>query len=232
MFENIIEYQKIDSQLRVIETELSATEERKRVRACLQFLKESDEKLKKMENDVAEINTKCLALKEQYEANCLLLTEYEKGVRSAIDQDELNYLKKKFADLVKTINGIEKDMSALSQEAANISRQFEEIRAKLPQAKKQYSEAKDKFDALRKEREPEVSALQRKKAEIEKHLSPEILTIYKELKAQNVTRPFVPLEEPNRCGGCRMDLPVGKLSAVSEKGYIRCENCHRIIYKQ
>ena len=85
---------------------------------------------------------------------------------------------------------------------------------------------------MRKEREPEVSALQRKKAEIEKHLSPEILTIYKELKAQNVPRPFVPLEEPNRCGGCRMDLPVGKLSALSEKGYIRCENCHRIIYKQ
>ncbi len=232
MFENIIEYQKIDGQLKAIESQLSATEERKRVRACLQYLKESDEKLKKMESDVAEIKARSNALMEQYETNYKLLTEYEKGVSNALDGDELNYLRKKFDDLVKVIGNIERDMIALSQEATGISAQFEEIRAKLPQAKKQYGEAKDKFEVLRKAREPEVSALQSKKAEIEKTLSPEILAIYKELKAQNISRPFVALEEPDRCGGCRMDLPVGKLSALSEKGYVRCENCRRIIYKQ
>ena len=231
MLDKILEYQTLDAQIKAIELELSSTEERKRSRDLLQFLKETEEKLKKMEQYVSEIAFKYNSFKEQYDTNSNLLKEYSDAVNSVMDEDELNYLRKKYEDLVHVIANIEKEINAIIQEANSISKQFDECKAKLPLAKKQYAEVKEKFDAIRKQKEPEISEIQRKKSELEKGIPAEVLTLYKELRDQNISRPFVKLEEPNRCGGCRMELSMGKMSAIESKGYIRCESCHRVIYK-
>lgn len=231
MLDKILEYQKLDSQIKSIETELSSTEERKRTRSLLQFLKETEEKLKKMETDVADLASKYNALTEQYYTHSSLLAEYAETVNTVIDEEELNYLRKKHEDLVRVINNIESELATLSKESIAIAKQFDDCKAKLPIAKKQYAEAKEKFDAIRKDKEPEISRIQRKKADLEKAIPEEVLKLYKELKEQNISRPFVALEAPNRCGGCRMELPIGKMSSLESKGYIRCESCHRIVYK-
>ncbi len=231
MLDKILQYQKLDAQIKLIESELSNTEERKRTRLCLQYLKDTEERLKKMENDVADIALKYATLKEQYDTHSILLKEYIEAVDHVIDEDELNYLKKKYEDLVRAMSAIEKDLQTITQESANISKMFDECRAKLPSVKKQYAEAKEKFDAIRKLKEPEISAIQRQKSDLEKQIPEDVLKIYKELREQNISKPFVELEEPNRCAGCRMELSMGKLSALETKGYIRCESCHRIIYK-
>ena len=211
MLDKILQYQQLDGQIKAIETELANTEERK--------------------SDVADIVIKYNTIKEQYDANSSLLNEYRQAVDHVIDEDELNYLAKKYEDLVKVIANIEKELQKASQEVVVISKAFDECRTKLPSVKKQYADAKEKFDAKRKLKEPEISAIQRQKAELEKQISHKILKRYKEIKEQNITRPFVVLEEPNRCGGCRMELPMGKLSALETEGYIVCESCHRVIYK-
>ena len=43
MMDNILKYQELDARLRAIEVELSNTEERKKTRVYLQYLKESEE---------------------------------------------------------------------------------------------------------------------------------------------------------------------------------------------
>jgi len=231
MLDKILEYQTLDSQIKAIELELSSTEERKRTRALLQFLKETEEKLKKMEQYVSEIAFKYNTFKEQYDTNSNLLKEYSDAVNNVMDEDELNYLRKKYEDLVHVIANIEKEINAIMQEANNVAKQFDECRAKLPSAKKQLEEAKKKFEEIRKQKEPEISAIQSKQSELEKIIPKEVLTLYKELRDQKISRPFVKLEEPNRCGGCRMELSMDKMSAIESKGYIRCESCHRVIYK-
>ena len=231
MLDKILEYQTLDSQIKAIELELSSTEERKRSRALLQFLKETEEKLKKMEQYVSEIAIKYNSIKEQYDTNSKLLKEYSVAVNNVLDEDELNYLRKKYENLVHVITNIEKEINAIMQEANSIAKQFDECKAKLPVAKKQYAEVKEKFDAIRKQKEPEISEIQRKKSELEKFIPADVLTLYKELRDQNISRPFVKLEEPNRCGGCRMELSMDKMSTIESKGYIRCESCHRVIYK-
>ena len=56
--DNILKYQELDARLRAIEVELSNTEERKKTRVDLQYLKESEENLKKMEGIAADLNAK------------------------------------------------------------------------------------------------------------------------------------------------------------------------------
>ncbi len=230
--DNILQYQKLDADARTIELELSNTEERKKTRYCLQFLKDSEEKLKKMEQEAAELNAKYISFYELYEKNAKLIAEYTAMVDKSIDDNELNYLSKKYADLSRTISVLERDVKNIVAEAEKVNSQFIEYRAKLPSAKKQYAEAKQAFEELRKQREPEIIEIQRKKAELEKRIDSQIFDVYKELKKQNVKYPYlVELEGNNRCGGCRMEMPMEKLSNIDKKGFIKCESCHRIIYK-
>ena len=231
MMDNILKYQELDARLRAIEVELSNTEERKKTRVYLQYLKESEENLKKMEGIAADLNAKYATLKKQYESNVAFVEEYSLQVDKSLDEDELNYLGKKLADLSKTIAAIEREAAEIAEEAEKIAKQFDDYKTKLPSVKKKYGEAKEKFDSVRKTREPEMIDIQRKKAALEKKIDPSLLAIYKELKTQNVLRPFVPLEGADRCGGCRVDLPKVSIATLEEKGFVRCGNCHRIIYK-
>jgi len=160
-----------------------------------------------------------------------LIAEYAAAVDKSIDLDELNYLNKKFNDLSKTVSLLDRDMAALLKDMEDTSAQFEEYRQKLPKAKKQYSEAKSSFDEVRKSREPEIIEIRKKMAQAEKKISPELLEKYRKLKSQGVYPPFVSLSGENQCGGCRVDMPMSLVSKLSDKGYIECENCHRIIYK-
>ena len=190
MLDKILEYQTLDTQIKAIELELSSTEERKRTRALLQFLKETEEKLKKMEQYVSEIAFKYNSYKEQYDTNSNLLKEYTDAVNNVMDEDELNYIRKKYEDLVHIIANLEKEIVAIMQEANNVSKQFDECRAKLPSAKKQLEEAKKKFEEIRKQKEPEISAIQSKQSELEKVIPKEVLTLYKELRDQKISRPL------------------------------------------
>lgn len=231
MIESILQYQQLDLKLRKIEQELGATEERKRSKQWFQYLKESEEKLKQMEEHAEQLFLKLNKLKDSYAENKELIAEYTVAVDKSIDLDELNYLNKKFNDLNKTVSLLDRDIAALLKDMEETSAQFEEYRQKLPKAKKQYNDAKIKFDSVRKEREPEIIAIKKEMAQKEKEISADVLERYRKLKSQGIYPPFVELLGENQCGGCRVDMPMSMVSRLSEKGYIECENCHRIIYK-
>ena len=64
---------------------------------------------------------------------------------------------------------------------------------------------------------------------LEKGLDAELFSKYKELRKDGVFPMFVELNDKS-CGGCRTNLPSSTLERIKEHGYIRCENCRRIIY--
>ncbi len=215
MIENILQFQQLDLMLRRIEQELGATEERRRSKQL----------------HAEQLSLKLDKLKDSYAENKELIAEYAAAVDKSINLDELNYLNKKLNDLSKTVALLDRDMAALLKDMEDTAAQFEEYRQKLPKAKKQYNEAKIGFDEVRKSREPEIIEIRKKMAQAEKKIAPEILEKYRKLKSQGVYPPFVKLLGESQCGGCRVDMPMSMVSRLSEKGYIECENCHRIIYK-
>ena len=117
------------------------------------------------------------------------------------------------------------------KEMGDISTRYDDLRAKVPSAKAQYKECRAKFDQLKKDKEPQISALKQQLAELEKQIDQKMMAEYQKVRGQNIYPVLVPLAG-NNCGGCRMDLSIGEIGKLNEQGYAVCENCHRFIYKK
>ena len=228
--ENLLKYQEVDGQLKKLIVDINQCEESVKGKKLGLFLKDSEEKIKKMDKRAEELNSLIQKLKANYKQSVEKLVELEEGVGQAIDKDELNYVSKKLAELTKTIAGIEKELSNAVREMGDISKRYDEIRSKVPSAKAEYKKCREMFEQRKKDSEPQVSALKQQLAELEKGIDPKMLAEYQKLRGQNIYPVFVPLSG-NNCGGCRMDLSIGEVGKIEAQGYVVCENCHRIIYK-
>ena len=228
--ENLLKYQEIDGQLKKLVTEINQSEESVKGKKLGVFLKESEEKIKKMDKRADELNSLIQKLKANYQQSNEKFAELEEGVEQAIDKDELNYVAKKLAELTKTIAGIEKELANAIKEMGDIAKRYDDLRAKVPSAKAQYKECREKFEQRKKDSEPQIAALKQQLAELEKDVDQKVFAEYQKLRGQNIYPVIVPLEG-NNCGGCRMDLSIGEIGKIESQGYVVCENCHRIIYK-
>ena len=229
--ESLLKYQEVDGQLKKLVSDINQSEESVKGKKLGAFLKESEDKIKKMDKRADELNALIEKLKANYKQSTEKLVELEEGVGQAIDKDELNYVAKKLAELTKTIAGIEKDLANAIKEMGDISTRYDDLRAKVPSAKAQYKECRAKFDQLKKDKEPQISALKQQLAELEKDIDSKMMEAYQKVRGQNIYPVVVPLVG-NNCGGCRMDLSIGEVGKIESQGYAVCENCHRFIYKK
>ena len=229
--ESMLKYQEIDGQIKKIVYNLNHSEECLRGKKLGQFLKESEESLKKMDKRSEELTALINKLKTSYQQSTKDFDELENGVGHAIDKEELNYLSKKLAEVSKSIATIEKDINVAIREMDDISKRYDELRGKVPTARSQYMECKEKFEKLKKEHEPEVSALRAELQALEKDLDAKILEGYQKLRKQGIYPVIVPLVGGNKCGGCQMEVSIGATGKLDEKSFVVCENCQRLIYK-
>lgn len=231
MIENLLKYQEIDGKIRQIEKELNDSENKKRGRHLSSYLRDAENSVKKMESRSKEINIMLNALLQSFQEKVKLVDEYEKNVETSLDLGEINYLRKKADDLTRALQGVESEVSALLREIAEISAQYDDFRNRYPAAKKQYEECRAAYEKETRERRPEAQKLMGELKTLENGIDKPVLERYKTIKGQGIFPPLVKLIE-NRCGGCQMEIPSGILSGIEEKGYIRCDNCHRIVYKK
>ncbi len=230
MNENLKKYTELDKQIRKIEKELNASEARKKGSQLGLALKDAEENLNKMEKRSEELADMFAKTKNSFEAQLKLIQEYEGCVDSSKDEQELNYLQKKLADLIRNVVTIERNLAAIAKEMSDISRSFDDYRKKVPTIQKEYRYWREQFDQMRKECLPEVNSIKAQMREVEQTLDPRIVDKFKKLKEQGIYPPFVQIAE-NRCSGCRVEIPNGQLSTLESVGYVECENCHRVVYK-
>ena len=114
--ESMLRYQQIDGQIKSIISRLNGSDECIRGKKLGQFLKESEEKLKKMNKRAEELNASVARLKNVYAQSVKDFDEMEKGVEAAIDREELNYLTKKLSETTKSLGAIEKELNAAVRE--------------------------------------------------------------------------------------------------------------------
>jgi len=231
MIEKVLTYQETDGKIRQIEKQLNDSESKKRGRQFSAYLRDAEAAFKKMEQRSKELNIMLNGLTQSFDEKVKLVTEYEKNVDTSRDLEEINYLRKKIDDLAKVLMSVDKDVKGILQEIEEISKQYDSYRDKYPMARKQYLECKENYEKEKQARVPELNELQKSLKKIEKTLDPEMLDTYQKIKGQGIYPPFVPLVGSNQCGGCQMEIPSGIVANIDQKGYIKCDNCRRIVYK-
>lgn len=228
----ILEYQRLDGQLRQIEKQINESNERKAYARIRSVWADFQEQLKKMELRSRELNIMLEnALKTMTEKTALL-SEYNSSVASAQDLQEVDFMLKKLADVERNLNQAERDIKSVISEAEEISNKYDNYKTKYPSVQAQARDAKAKFEELQESRKDEIAQLRAQLKEAAKGVPQNEIEEYERLKRQGIYPPYVALRGANQCSGCSMELAMGQVYALNEKGSIRCEHCRRIIYKE
>ena len=232
MFKKILEYQKIESDIVALETELSKSGDREKAAQIQQSLKNQHSRLIVLETNAKRVNdsySKAIAKYEEYNKK---LEELEKQV-SVVDSDKVELYEKAYKDFAAVANALEKEITKMHGEIQSISREYEEIIKKSKSDREKFDKYKATYSKLKATIEPQIEDAKKKLAAVQKEIDAKLLAKYNQKRDGRIFPVFVRLNV-NKCGGCRVEIPASKMGEMktNEFGVIECENCGRYIYSE
>lgn len=227
--QDIIQYQEIDAKLRKLESELKTSSNRKNAGDMQQYLKDGQAKLVKLE-------TLAKNASDQYNQATVLYNEFMNKLEALAKESEkveisqLEALSGTLSKLSATADNLDSHISALQNKIVSINKEVENLMNNAKKAKHNLEIYKMNYNKEKEKLEPEINKLKEELEVMKKKIKPELLAKYISKSEGKVFPVFVSALNGNKCGGCRMEISAGKMSALKDKGFIECENCGRIIY--
>ncbi len=225
----LLEYQKVDGELRKIEQELAASEERKKYIQAKKFMEVAREKLDAQEKHAMELR----ALREDLIAR---VDEVTKAIAEYDDLDEMleggadiAFYKKNAQSLLDTLKTLKSELNKLIAECNTASEEYKKFKEQTIAMQKQYKEYSEKFKEIKNSRADEVKKINGKLAALEKKIDPVILERYQQKRKERIFPIVVPLSG-DFCM-CGFEFPKLHISELAGGNMVECENCRRFIYK-
>lgn len=231
MLTQILEYQSKESKLLSLERELNNNPTKSALVKMVGIVKEEQNKLIVLENkakDIFEGFDKC---KAEY---VKLAASLEKLIATSVDdktEKELSDLNKKITDMSAKLTSLGRSVSQSAMQANQILKDFEKVKKNIIDSKTKHKTAKEEFDKVVANIEPQIQTLKSELAALEKAIDPKIMSKYKHSRQDGIFPVFVPSKN-NSCGGCSMSLSAVSNSKLKEQGYVECEQCRRLIYNK
>ncbi len=231
--QEMLKYQSLDIELNRIERDLRKNQfyvKRKEIKAALQS---GEEQLARLEHKTLDLRNQLSAATQTLQKITAVIDEHTKEIADIEDQDELNYMSKKLDEQLALLSATEKDVKQILREAEELEKSFDNVsKVQIPRLASEYNKCNVEFDKATNEVKPRVVELKKQQAELKNVIDATLFERYKKL-SETVRPVFVPLMDGSRCGGCRMEMPVAQVEAkMAGKGFLVCEHCGRIIYKQ
>lgn len=228
--QELLEYQKTDAQLRKIEQELGASEERKKFAQAKKFIEAAREKLDSQEKRAVELAN----LRDDLECRCAdlahQLEEYSDLEEMVEGGGELGYYKKSALALLDRIRSVKAELNKLVADINAAIEEYKKLKEQTIKMQSQYKEYKEKYDAVKNAHADEVKEIKARLDALSAKFKPEILEKYKMKRKEGIFPIFVPLTD-GRCI-CGMDLSLAQQGKLSGGGVIECEHCRRFIYNK
>lgn len=228
--EILLKYQDVDNKLIAIEQEIARSEERKNYFTAKKFLEKAAPKLEMLDNKAVDLNKRAESLTRDYIALIQEVKEFDKidelvdggadvdfYLRSAQGVSEkLRVLKQEINNLVSTIKSIQEEYKSMKKQTITVNKQFKEYKVK-------YGELKDS-------KSKEMEKLTAELEGIEKKAKGGYIEIYKTKRRERLYPVACP-EVGDRCGYCKMEIPIAYQSKLDSGDLIECDSCHRLLYK-
>lgn len=231
--QEMLEYQSLDSELNKIERELKKNEFYVKRKQWKGALAQAEEQLARLEQKTVDLRNQLSLVSQNLQQIGKIVDEYTKEMADIEDQDELNYISKKLDLQLDALVAAEKELKQILHEGDEADKSFEKIsKVQLPKIAAEYNRCGVEFDKATQAQKPRVLELKKRQTELKADIDQHLFEVYKKV-SQQIHPVFVPLQNGNRCGGCRMEMPVSQVNAkIAEKGYIICEHCGRVVYKE
>ncbi len=226
----ILQYQKIDMELKKLNRQVNASEEKEVMNKMMAYVKDAQNVSNGLEVKAGKIIEEYLNLKKNYEDN---VNKVQKLTAKADYKSE-----EEFREAYSQINAlssdlymIERNLNIFINKAKQLLKDFEVTKNNVIKARGRYKSSKENYEKSISAVEPKINELKAQRKALEKDIEPALLEKYKTMKADNIFPVFVPLLDGKTCYGCRMELASSKLNKLNSDGYITCEHCGRLIYK-
>ncbi len=228
MIEKLLEYQKVDADLKNIENELKKSDEFKKYAQAVKFLKTVTESKAQIESKAASLLLGMQNLQERLEKLSEDKSEFT-GIDEVDDENTLAFLKKKSAELSKQYASLEAEIEKLLKEMTELTASYKKLMANTKVMLAQQDEYKVKYEELSKQKESEKNKIKKQLELIAKDIPAEYLSKYKE-KRKDPKFPIVYELSGKHCSACGTELSQLELSRLKNEKIIECENCRRLIF--
>lgn len=230
MQKELLEYQRLDGDLRRMKRELEKNEFRVQCKKYNQMRQDAEGQLEKLEVRAAELKNTYANLEKDFQKLTVILHDYLKLIEDIADIGEVTYMKRKINAQLDQVANCERECRNVLRDAELTAKQYDEVAAKLPVLISNYNKCNNQFNRIISAAQPKVKEMQAQQSELEKLLDPQQLELYKKIRQHDIHPVFVEYSGGS-CGGCRMEISGGAAAKLNETGQIRCEHCGRIIYK-
>ncbi len=229
MLEQLLEYQEVDSQLRKIEQEVAASEERKKYMQAKKFMKTAGEKLDSQDSRAVELKKAARNLAVRFKQLSEELSDYSALDEMVEEGGEISYYKKSVQTLADNLRAIKSELQKLVGEIENACEEYKRMKEQTISMQKQYQEYSEKFKEVKESRSGEVNEITKKLDKLAVKIPAETLEKYK-VKRRDIFPVVAPLTG-GRCV-CGMEFPIALLGKLTGGEVIECEHCRRFIYNK
>ncbi len=228
--EMLLDFQEADMEADALEAEIRRSPTRLTLKKNLDFLKEQQDAVKLMEEQIAAMLDRVDVIKEailrqedQLKALQLRLTDAPPATL-----EDTRAMQFEAQTLLSDIHGYENEMRRIQKEAAENERKHKEIVMRFAKVKSEYDRQKLAYEDEYKEQMKALDEKRKTAQDKGKGIDEKLMERYQVIKKHS-TPPVVKLTN-GQCGGCYMSLPsvtLRNLKAGSE--VIECESCGRMI---
>lgn len=225
----LLEYQKVDAQLRKIEQAVSASEAQKKFAQANKFMKSAPERFEVQDKRAAELTALRESLIRRAEDIGKQIAEYSDVDEMVEGGGDVSFYKKNAQALLDRLRALKSEIQKLNSDIAATVEEYDRFKKQGAAMQKQYKEYKAKRDELVGAHKEEVNALRARLAEIAKKIPEDILNKYQQKRKENIFPIIAPLNG-NMCI-CGMDFPLALQEKLAGGNVVECEHCRRFVYK-
>ncbi|MBO5046568.1 MAG: hypothetical protein J6C93_06820 [Clostridia bacterium] len=226
----LLEYQQVDAELRKIEQEVSASEERKKYMVAKKFMESAPEKLDVQDKRAVELRRAAQGLTARYMEIKDAISEYAKVDEHVDDGGDVTFYKRSAQSLSDSLRALKGELDKLIAEIKAAAEEYDKLKKQTIAMQNQYKEYKGKYAKIKEARAPEMEKINAKLEQIAKAIPDEIIAKYKQKRKERIFPILVPLTGDSCI--CGMSFAIAQQSRLSGGNVIECEHCHRFIYKK
>ncbi|HIZ00601.1 MAG TPA: hypothetical protein H9676_07850 [Firmicutes bacterium] len=226
----LLEYQKVDAQMRRIEQEVAASDEQKKFAQANKFMKSAPERFEAQDRRAAELAALREDLVRRAEDISKQIAEYSELDEMVEEGGDVSFYKKNAQTLLDRLRALKGEMQKLNADIAATVEEYERFKKQGAAMQKQYKEYKAKRDELVNNRKDEVNRLKAQLKSIAEKIPAETLAKYQQKRKENIFPIVVPLNG-NMCV-CGMDFPIALQERLAGGNVVECEHCRRFVYKK
>ena len=230
VFNELLEYQKVDAQMRRIEQEVAASDEQKKFAQANKFMKSAPERFEAQDRRAAELAALREDLVRRAEDISKQIAEYSELDEMVEEGGDVSFYKKNAQTLLDRLRALKGEMQKLNADIAATVEEYERFKKQGAAMQKQYKEYKAKRDELVNNRKDEVNRLKAQLKSIAEKIPAETLAKYQQKRKENIFPIVVPLNG-NMCV-CGMDFPIALQERLAGGNVVECEHCRRFVYKK